>query len=208
MFKFSNLAKVILCAGLAAAPGMVLAGVSTATGIATLTVINDCTVVGSTVNLGTFSTAQTWSDVAGELGSLDFGALIPGSLGQEYVNWGSVTCDAGTPYTISIKGTGLDPAAPDALNLVSTGTAAGGGAIAASYLLPFVTKIGGVPVANDGMFAGAGAYAPHPTPGIGSGTPQPILGSVAHGNLASGPGLADRLVAGNFTDRLTYTLNF
>lgn len=59
-----NVSKVaIVAAALVALPGMAQAGTATATGTATLTVINQCTVTGATVNLGSYTTSNTWANV-------------------------------------------------------------------------------------------------------------------------------------------------
>lgn len=93
------------CLGVASAAS---AGTSTGTGAATMTVVNQCTVTGGNVSLGTFKTTDTVQTVATQTGYQDGTTyeFVPGSNGIGTVLLGSVTCDAGTPYIISMRGTG------------------------------------------------------------------------------------------------------
>jgi len=104
-----HVSKFALAAtALVALPGAAQAGTSTDTGAASMTVINQCSVTGANVNLGTYTTNQTWDDIGKVLGR-NYGdtGYSPGTLGQEYVNFGSVTCDTATPYTLYINGSFL-----------------------------------------------------------------------------------------------------
>lgn len=85
-----------------------LAGTSTATASATLNIVNQCTVTGANVSLGTFKTTDTLQTVANQTGYQDSATydFVPGTNGIGTASLGSVTCDAGTPYTISMRGYG------------------------------------------------------------------------------------------------------
>lgn len=196
--------KLVLATALAALPGVAHAGTSTATGTATLTVINECTVTGATVNLGTFTSANTWGDIAAALGRSDSGSdYTAGSNGQEYLNFGSITCDSGAPYTLTIKGTATGDAG--AIKLTHNGKAA--------TFMPGIKKLGGNLVADsNATFAGAGVQVwQTPVAGTGTGTAQALLGNVTLSFAgADTTALAtDTLgAAGTASDTLTYTLNF
>lgn len=197
-------AKLALASALIALPGVAHAGTSTATGTASLTVINQCTVNGATVNLGTFTASNTWANVADVLGRSDSAAnYTAGSSGQEYLNFGSITCDSGTPYTLTIKGTATGAAG--AIKLTHNGKVV--------TFMPGIKKLGGATVADsNAVFAGAGNQVwQSGLAGVGSGAAQSLLGNVTLSFSATGTtALAtDTLgVAGSPTDTLTYTLSF
>lgn len=193
--------KIALAAGvIAALPSAAQAGTSTATGTATLTVMNQCTVTGSTLNLGTYTTTQTWGDVAATTGYIDlYGHFQVGTRGLEYLNFGSVTCDAGVPYTLTIMGSNRN------IQMTHNGKN--------STFVPLIKKLGGVSVAdNDPDFIGAGANVANDVlSGTGTGGAQALLGSVALYSILNSTTayLTDQFgVAGVSTDTLTYTLTF
>lgn len=198
--------KFALAAGaLVALPGMAQAGTSTATGAASMNVLNQCSITGATVNLGTYAANQTWGNIGAALGKFDLDQyfLYQGSKGKEYLNYGSVTCDNGTPYTFSIKGT-----LPDgAIGITINGKTA--------RLLPMVFKLGGN-LAQDNYWVDTGYQmnlAGQPLSGTGTGNAQSIVGHVIVENdankVANVPADSDALgVAGTYTDTLSYTLNF
>lgn len=97
-------------AALLALPDIAQAGTSTATSTASFNVVSQCSVTGATVNVGTFTTTNTWGDVFAVHGHIrETDRLeIPGSLGLTGVNWGSVTCDDATQYTLVISGRSTD----------------------------------------------------------------------------------------------------
>ena len=199
-----NVSKVaIVAAALVALPGMAQAGTATATGTATLTVISQCTVTGATVNLGSYTTSNTWANVGAALGSYNGTTYTAGSLGQEYLNFGSVTCDTGTPYTLTIKGTATGVAG--AIKLTQGGKVA--------TLLPAIKKLGGTTVADsNATYAGTGAQVyTSAVAGTGTGAAQTLLGNATLSFSASGTtALATDVLgtAGTVSDSLTYTLNF
>ena len=88
--------RIACAAALLATPGLAHAGTSTATGSASMNVLNQCSVTGANVNLGTFTTNNTWADVGSQLGYWGEAMYSYGSQGASYANFGSVTCDAGT----------------------------------------------------------------------------------------------------------------
>lgn len=194
--------KIALAAGaIAALPAAAQAGTSTATGTATLTVINQCNVAGANINLGTYTTSQTWGDVGNSLGKIDeWGTYVPGSKGLEYMNFGSVTCDAGVPYTLTVTG-----ASHYNIGITHNGKTA--------KFIPAIKKLGSATVAdNDVSVPGAGAnVAYYELSGTGTGSAQALLGSA----ILSFPDMYTSAVpsdtfgaTGVATDTLTYTLNF
>jgi len=127
-------------------------------------------------------------------------------MGYEYLDYGSVTCDAGTPYTLAIKGTNTGLNAGSAIMTVN-GKQVG--------LEIGVKKLGGTTIADTipNMF-GTGAQMKSATvSGVGTGAEQKILGNMTvyaenatHAiRVATFETLA---VRGQYTDTLTYTLNF
>lgn len=203
--RASWIRAAIVVALSAAQPAM--AGTSSATGTVSFTVVNQCSVAGSTVNLGTFLTTQTFQDVGSVNGYFDADDnWIAGTRGTGSLNLGSITCDSGAPYSMSIQGSG-----PEGAIVLSVGGKSANASI-------WVTSIGGQ-AQTDEFGIGLGAYASDLTwsrpQGIGSGAPQAILGTVplgfgyvkqANGGTAN---LTDQLGSpGSFADTLVYTLNF
>lgn len=199
-----NVSKVALvAAALIALPGAAQAGSATASGTATLTVINQCTVTGATVNLGTYTSNQTWANVGAALGSHNGTTYTAGSQGQEYLNFGSVTCDSGAPYTLTIKGTSTGVSG--AIKITQGGKVVN--------FLPAIKKVGGTTVADsNASYAGTGAHVyTSAVAGTGTGAAQTLLGNVtlALGTSGSTALATDTLgTAGTASDTLSYTLNF
>lgn len=200
---FKNISKFAFAtAAVVALPGMAQAGTATASGTATLSVASQCAITGATVNLGSFKTTDTWGTVLGQNGGWTAsGVYTAGSRGFEYANFGSVTCDNGMPYTLTIWGT-------SALAKVIRITVAG----KTAYMAPFIKKIGATTASNIGSAIGAGnaVYSGSSLAATGTGSAQVLLGS-AQLDLSPSLGLldSDRLAtAGTYSDTLTYTLNF
>lgn len=200
-----NFSRAALAAAfLAALPGTAHAGSATATSTASLSVISQCAVNGATVDLGTFRTTDTWATVGAALGTHDSTINVltytPGSRGQEYLNFGSVICNAGTPWTLSIKpavGAGID-------------MRVNGKAMQLSFALK---RIGGTVVPDlSGTFPGVGNFPSLiAIPGTGTGATQTLLGNAmtVYGTPTTTALATDRLtVAGTYSDTLTYTLTF
>lgn len=198
-----NISAVALAAGIVALPGAANAATATATGTATLTVTEQCSVTGATVDLGSYTTAQKWSDVGASLGSWDGTQFIAGSQGFEHLNWGSVTCGNGMAYTLAIAGSGgagmIKLTVGDKIAMFS----------------PHVKKLGTTAVAdNNANAVGAGAQVNggKTMSGAGTGAAQDLSGNVILNfpTALGGTALAaDALgTAGSYTDTLTYTLTF
>ena len=192
----------IAASAIAALPGVAHAGTATATGTVTLTVVDQCAVTGANVNLGTYAADNTWDDVAKALGKYDGTTYTAGSRGQEYLNYGSITCSNGIGYTLTIKGSATN----GGIKINHNGKTA--------VFMPAIKKLAGTVVADTaGGFAGAGArVATSPLAGTGTGAAQALLGNVtlifdaAAGTTAAMTGTLG--VAGTATDTLNYTLNF
>lgn len=208
MIRFPTVTVAALSIGVAALPGLARAGTSIATGTADLDVINQCSVSGATVNLGNYTASQTLGDIVASLGGMDYGPVYTaGNRGQDYLTWGTVNCDSGTPYSLSIQGTATISFSPggiyfewrDAQNSRYT-----------AIFDIYVKSIGGTTVADSVAAApGAGARANvTPAAGIGTGAPQLVKGSAVWNYDASMSQLYDSVPQGSLTDSLTYTLNF
>lgn len=193
--------KITCTIAMFAAPTVVHAGTSAATGTASMNVINQCSVTGASIDLGTYTTSQSWADVGGALGFFwwGYGNFVGGAKGLEYANFGSVTCDAGTPYTISIKGTATSE--PGLIKLSLNGTNA--------YFRPTLMRVGST--GTSGSFTGPGldlasriAYL------TGTGASQEMVGAVFFSDRnGDGVSVYDSFAGtGVATDTLTYTLTF
>lgn len=198
-----SIGKVALAAAaVAVLPGVAHAGTATAAGTATFNVVDQCSVAGATVNLGTYLTTNTWNDVANELGKW-VTSYAGGTKGQEYLTWGSVNCNTGTPYTLNISGSSVHALTPGGIQMTQNAKAV--------RLSVFVKKIGTTVIPD--LYAGsnAGQYmGGNRTAGAtGTGAPQTVAGSVTFNANASDALLTDSLaVPGAVSDTLTYTLNF
>lgn len=199
-----NVSKVaIVVAALAALPGMAQAGTDTATGTATFSVNDQCSVTGATVNLGTYNVNDTWGTVGSQIGYVTSGGLwIPSPRGYELLNFGSVTCDSGTPYTLTVKGTATGYL-PGAISLVIGGRTA--------IVAPYIKKVGTTTIADSSALgAGTRAWTGTGVAATGTGAAQSLIGH-ANLNLVYSPGTlaTDKLTtAGTYSDTLTYTLTF
>lgn len=174
-FMASCLAMAASIAGASAAS----AGTSTASGTATLNIVNQCTITGANVSLGTYRTTDTFQTLANQTGYQDSTTyeIVPGTNGVGTVSLGSVTCDNGTPYTISMEGAG-------SFGSVDIQMPAG-----IIELFPMVSKIGDYNVPDgDAGFNGFGKWASpqmlpvyaeqSPLGTTANGTPQQIKGNV------------------------------
>lgn len=194
----------IAAAAVVALPGMAQAGTATASGASTLTVTNQCSIAGANVNLGTFTTNDTWAAVAALNGELAGSVYIAGSRGNQYANFGTITCDNGIPYTFTISGT-------SGYMQGDVRMPYNGGGMEMSTA---IKKIGSTTMADTfATMSGAGTLGwPGAFPAAaatGTGAPQAVLGGIY---LYSGNGgfpFSSKLSAtGTFSGTLTYTLNF
>lgn len=204
--------KAALAIALVAAPGIANAGTSTATGSANFNVVNQCSISGATVNLGTYTANNTVADVGADLGQYgEDDQFRIGNRGTDYATWGSVTCDAGTPYTLTILGSNPDSYGFGTIQFKWKNAAAQDNALMLHVL---VKKIGNNVVPDSfAPWAGGGAivnlaHLLGPAAGVGTGSPQEIRGSAIYDWSSSLGPSSEPLVPGTYTDTLTYTLNF
>lgn len=200
----SIIKAAIAAAAIAALPGAAQAGTATDTKSASFTVASQCSVTGAMVDLGTYTTNTTWAQIGTALGRRTT-TFTPGSRGFEYLNFGSVTCDNGTPYILSIKGTNAVGNAGSALINVNNKRAT----------FEFgIKKLGGVTLADSSAaWPGTGqqVWSTTPLSAVGTGSAQSLVGNMTLA-LRSDVGYAvetDTLgVVGQYSDTLTYTLTF
>ncbi|MEN9683172.1 MAG: hypothetical protein RLZZ427_923 [Pseudomonadota bacterium] len=206
MLKYSAKCTAVALA-LVMLPGVAnAAGSSAGSGTAALIVGDQCSLTGATVDLGTFTTSQKWSDVSDSLGLLDsFNVYKVGSRGQEYLNFGTVTCPATVNYTLNIKGSGVG-FATSAIKLVVGSQTVG--------LIHAIKRLGNSAKAvtdTNNLLPGVGAVLVGGSlSGTGTGTPQSLFGS-ATVTMANSPGLVLSTALGTATqasDSLAYTLTF
>lgn len=212
MTTFKSLFRPALALSLAMMPSVAEAGTTTAVSNVAVELVAQCTVAGATVNLGTFVGSQTWATVANSLGyylvgtngSLSDSGIRMGTRGWTYANFGSVTCDAAAPYTLTIAGTHTQQGMA---RITIGGTTA--------LFMPAIKSVGGAAVADNpgGTYAGSGHQMGFSAmPGTGTGSAQELLGSmVMNLNTAAGTNVNANSPIGNagtYSDVLTYTLNF
>lgn len=206
----NKLTKSAIAGALIASAAMAnpaFAGQSTDSKTAIFSVVSTCSIAGSTINLGTFVTSNTFEDIGKANGYFDASEnWIQGTRGLGYANLGSITCDSGVPYEITIRGSG--PNGGILLNV-------GGKSVASSIWLKSI----GDQTMRDYLVTGLGSYTSdlswvRPT-GVGSGAAQTIIGTtpLGFGWVKDSNGATalptDKLgTAGTYTDTMTYTLNF
>lgn len=199
-----KLSSAVVATAFLALPSIAHAGTSTANGTASMSVVNQCSVTGANANLGTFTASQKWSDVASALGQFDGSNYTVGTMGQEYVNFGSVTCDANWSYTLIMAGTATG--VNGAIKLTVNGKV--------MTLFPAIKKLGPWTRSDSSTtFAGAGTMMQGRSPfyGGGLGMATNLMGSAIVAPAASGSTatLTDGLgTAGTYSDTLSYTLWF
>lgn len=212
MFSSKSSSALALALGLAMMPAAAQAGTTTVSIPVVLNVTTQCSVTGGVVNLGAYYSNQYWHQVAGSIGyylagindGLSASGIRQGTRGWEYANFGTVTCDAGTPYTLLIKGSSTTS---NMIRLNINGTIA--------TFMPAIKRLGGGVVpdnaapnyVNSGHHMYFGALS-----ATGTGAPQEMLGSAVINLNLSGETTArsNNLIGpnGSYTDTLTYTLNF
>lgn len=195
-----RVSRLALAAAAALAlPAAAQAGTATTTSTASFNVAQQCAVTGATIVVGTYTTNQTWMDIAKEIGyePHTYGTLIKGTRGTQYVNYGSILCSSGTPYTIAIRGNYLGY-----VSFVMNGKR--------YHLAPWVKKIGNeiIPDYVPSVYPGLGMDpATMPVSATGTGVQQPIVGSFMYIQDPT-VSLSDPLLPGKYVDPLTYTLTF
>lgn len=201
--KIKNLSSAALAVAAISLPGAAIAGTGSATGAATMSVVSQCSVSGANIHLGTYLSTNTWFTIGNATGINFNNGYTAGSQGQEYLSYGSVTCDAGTPYTLSIAGTGTSGTVKVTVNAQ------------VGAFQPAVKRIGGTVVTDsDAGFAGVGnIMTTRPLSATGTGTAQTVLGSVLLTSPGAGFGSTNSLTSqliqkGVYTDTMTYTLTF
>lgn len=213
MSKYKKLPAVLL--GLAFVMPSPSAHAATAerTVYVSFTINGQCTVNGGAVNLGTFLTRNNWSDVANSLGyyaPVSRGVLAgykQGTRGLEYANYGTLTCDNGTQYTLDIAGSGSSKSIKIQM-----------GANTVSFR-PILKRVGSDVVPDNGtdaVLVGTGHhFAEGVYSGVGIGVAQELRGSAIIDASAGSEttarfdsSLEDRLLLGSWTDTLRYTVNF
>lgn len=191
------------------------AGTGTATGTAAMNVVSQCTVTGANVSLGTFRTTDTIQNLADQTGYWDGDQdkRVVGTNGVGTISLGSVTCDNGTPYSVTMDGSGGWYGDVEFQMQ--------GGKV---MLFPFVKKIG------DKVFTSGGAYYEpfgfwpstenlqyygdtQEVNAIATGAPQQIMGNVIPMTYSTtGGGYLGKDLpfgqAGVYTGSWTTTLNF
>ena len=198
-----NISAIALAAGIVALPGAANAATLTTTSTATLTVTDKCSITGADVDFGTYSVNQKWSDVGAALGYFSGTAYTAGSKGFEGLKWGTLTCAAGTAYTLQIQGTGTSGTVKITINNKF------------GLFDPYVKKVGTTAITSTEGLGASGMGAPvngvRKLSGTGTGAAQDILGNVVLLSAAAGSTavVTDALgTAGSYTDTLTYTLTF
>jgi hypothetical protein len=208
MFNFSAKCTVVAFA-LVALPGVANAAGSTGgTGSSALIVNNvGCSITGTSVDLGTFTSSDTWQTVGDALGKFTGGVYTAGSRGQRYVNFGSITCDNLLGYTFTIQGTATAAGGAGAIKITTNGKTA--------LLYPGVKTVGATVLADVlANFVGFGVPLANPIRAVsatGTGAVQQVLGSVvvSPGNSTENTAVfTDKLAAGTFSDQLRYAINF
>lgn len=212
MFSSKSPSAIGLALALAMTPAVAQAGTTTVSIPVVMNVNPQCSVTGGMVNLGAYYSNQYWYQVADSIGyylagfndGMSASGIRQGTRGWEYANFGSVTCDAGTPYTLLIKGTSTTS---NMIRLNINGTIAN--------FMPAIKRLGGTVVPdNPGanyINSGHQMYF-GPMSATGTGAPQEMLGSaVIMLNLGDESTVrSNNLIGpnGSYTDTLTYTLNF
>lgn len=203
----SNFAKTaIAVATFAALPGIAQAGTNAATANVTMQVASQCTVSGADVYLGAFRTTDTWSAVGTKHGYMTNGfTYVQGTAGQESLKFGSVTCDAGLPWRLQIKGTSSNASNTGAISIMLNGKI--------SIMYPAIKRVGGVVISDSNTYwPGTGMQVwSNILNQTGTGAPQDLLGNVSVAFYATGTTANPTSTmgwSGSASDTLTYTVSF
>lgn len=194
----------IAAAAIAALPGAAQAGTSTTTSTANFAVVNQCSVSGANIDLGTYTTQQTWGDLAATIGHLNITGYVytAGSRGEALMKIGSVTCDNNVPYGFNILGSSADLQANKAIELTINGKT--------GRILIYAKKLG-ADVLDDELIPARGlSLGWDQVYGLGTGSTQDVQGSVLlYSTNNTTAQLSDKFgTPGTYADTLTYVLNF
>lgn len=207
-----------------ASPFSARAGESVASGTVSM-MINPgrCEISGQSIDLGVFQQNQTWRDVGERIGYINESNLwVTGAMGDRYATFGSILCDAGMPYSLTITGSSSSPDQVAWLPLKGAVrfSLQNGRAV---YLIPAVRTLDGQEVVHNYDWNGMGQtmIEDRPLAGVGAGHPQAVVGHLIlgtdlsalpdHSYLPSngGASLDERIgQSGMLSDTLTYTLTF
>lgn len=170
MITSKSLFRTALALGLVAVPVTAQAGTTTAVSNVAVELAAQCTVTGATVNMGTYRSTQTWGDVASVLGSYGENGAVEGSAGMEALEFGSVNCSAGAPYTLVVTGNDTN----NSYFMVNEQFI---------FMIPMFKSLGGTPLpdANTSQFGGFGTRASFPISHVGTGAPQVLRGTMLIG---------------------------
>lgn len=204
----TKLAVWMATAAALALPGSAQAGTGTAAGAAAMTIAPQCSVTGADVSLGTYTTAQTIGDVAAHVGYWappEGMELVPGAVGEGEMSLGSVTCDAGAPYSLTIAGNSIGD-----WDGVNVGFELGGKLLRASV---WANRIGDTLLGSNFVGSASSWWISYrPASAVGTGLPQDIRGNVF---LEMEPGGGTTVTfsdpiggPGVYAAALLYTLNF
>lgn len=180
------------------------AGTSTATANVTMQVANQCMLSGATVYLGPYKSTENWAAVGAKHGSSSLGTYTAGTAGGESLKFGTITCDAGLPWALMIKGTG-NGTATGTIMLTLNGKF--------SIMYPAIRRVGTTTVPDgNSHYLGTGQQVwSTPLYGTGAGTPQDLFGNVTlmfTGAGSTAYATTPLGAAGTGSDALTYTLSF
>lgn len=202
--KHKHALSVVAAAAALCLPAAAQAGTSSTTSTASFNVVNQCSISGATVDLGTYTTQQTWGDLAASIGHLDVGGGVytAGSRGNWLTKLGTITCQNNLFYAFTIHGSSNDPQASKAVELSIGGKTA--------RLQLYVTKVGGDFAVDDNIPGRGIGVGLDPVAWIGYGVTQDIEGSaLLLTTAATTAQLTDKFgTAGTYADTLSYTLTF
>lgn len=204
MVRFLSKAAFGLAA-FVALPSAAQAGTTTASATVTMQVASQCTLSGANVHLGSFKTNDTWGTVGAKHGSVTVLNYAVGTVGQESLSFGSVTCDPGLPWSLSIKGTNGGFNAVGAIKITLNGKV--------SVMYPGIRRVGGVQLSDSSpYFLGTGVQAWSTNVSqVGTGAAQELRGNITVSYTAQGVTGTQAVAlgaAGSGSDTLTYTLTF
>lgn len=201
-----NFARAAIAAAIfIAVPGVAQAGTVTATANVTMQVGTQCTISGANVHMGSFKNTDTWGTVGAKHGSYVY-VYTGGTAGKQSLYFGSVNCDAGLPWSLTIKGSSTGSQTLGAIRLTLNGKTA--------VMYPAIKQLG-ASIVSDSMsafFPGTGNQVwSTALSGIGTGAPQDMYGNITVSYTAAESNITSSTVLGpvnSGSDSLLYTLTF